>query len=126
MLSLHRVLMPVIAATVLTVSAIPELAQAADGEEAPSITLQYRSAHLDTTAGVANLYRRIRAAAQRVCSPLEGRPLQNQVLWKECVDHAVEGAVQAVHNEPLSAYHWRRGGGPKQPRIESPTSLAAR
>jgi UrcA family protein len=126
MLSLHRVIVPVLAAAVLTASSIPELAQAADADEALSYTLHYRSADLDTADGVADFYRRIRAAAERVCRPLEGRPLRNQVLWKDCFNLAVANAVQAVHNQPLSAYHWQRSGGFKQPRIELPTSLAAR
>ncbi|MGO9512840.1 MAG: UrcA family protein [Steroidobacteraceae bacterium] len=113
--------------TLLTVSFVPGLARATDNsEEARSVTLQYHITDLNTPEGVANLYRRIRGAAASVCSPLESRLLELKVLWNDCFSHAVANAVQAVHNQKLSAYHWQRIRGWKEPRDDGSSSLAAR
>jgi UrcA family protein len=87
--------------------------------------VRYQRADLDTSEGVAILYRRIRAAATIVCLPLESALLEHNVLRNECFNHSVADAVRAVHSETLSLYHWRRIRGWKQLPIESPTSLAA-
>jgi UrcA family protein len=112
---------------VLTVLLIPELAQATvNSEEARSVTLQYRTTDLNTPEGIAILYRRIRGAADSICSPLESPLLERKVLWNDCFSHAVSNAVQAVHNEKLTAYHWQRIRGWKPPRDDAPMSLAGR
>jgi UrcA family protein len=117
----------VAALAALTVSFFPEIARAGDySQDAPSVTLQYRNTDLDYPEGIASLYRRIRAAATNVCSPLESSMLERKILWNECFNNAVANAVNAVHNQALSAYHWQRIRGWKQPRIDEPTSLAAR
>jgi UrcA family protein len=121
-----RVPMVVMAAlSVLAVAFFPALAQANSGE-ARSITVQYHTTDLDTPEGVATLYRRIRAAAADVCSPFEGRLLEQKVVWNECFSHAVANAVHTVNNEALTAYHWQQIRGWKQPQIETPPSLAVR
>jgi UrcA family protein len=112
-------------AAMLAVALIPALSQAANGGgEARSVTVRYRAADLDTPAGVGILYRRIRGAAADVCSPFESPLLERERLRKDCFSHAVANAVHSVHNEALSAYHWQRIRGWKQPQIDSPISLA--
>jgi UrcA family protein len=108
---------------VLALAFMPKLAQA-NSWEARSITVQYHSTDLDTPEGVATLYRRIRGAAADVCSPFEGRMLEQKVVWNDCFSHAVANAVHTVNNEALTAYHWQRIRGWK-PMIDAPTSLAS-
>jgi UrcA family protein len=86
-------------------------------DEAPSETVRYHDLNLNSTEGVASLYRRIHAAALDVCEQAEGPQVVNRMFWREwneCVAHAVANAVQAVHNEKLSAYHWERIRGWKR------------
>jgi UrcA family protein len=113
------------AATILAMAFIPELSQAASTTgDAKSVGVQYHASDLDTPEGVSILYRRIRGAATEVCSPFDSRGLDRRLLWNDCFSHAVANAVHAVHNEALSAYHWQRIRGWKQPQIEAPISLA--
>ena len=88
--------------------------------------MRYQRTDLDTSEGVAILYRRIRAAATIVCQLLESALLERSALRNECFSHSVADAVRAVHSQPLSLYHWRRIRGWKQLPIESPTTLAGR
>ena len=114
-------------ATLLALALVPELSRAANNAgEARSVTLKYHTTDLDTPEGVATFYRRIRGAAADVCGPLESRELAREQIWKDCLSHAVANAVHSVHNEALSAYHWERIRGWKQPNTEAPMSLAAK
>jgi UrcA family protein len=116
----------VLAPATMTLLAVLHFTDAqAHDEEPKSVTLQYLNRDLDTVHGASTLYRRIRAAASTVCSPLESRTLERKVLWDRCFNDAVVNAVAAVHNETLSAYHWQYTRGAKQPRVEVPASLAA-
>ena len=94
-----------------------------------SVKVQYRDLNLETPQGVVSLYARIHAAADTVCESTEGPQLVNRVFWTEwnfCINHAVASAVQAVHNDNLSAYHWKQIRGPKHYWIDATTTLAAR
>lgn len=119
-----RVLAPAVVA-LLTMSLFANARAADDTEDARSITLQYLSRDLNTPQGVSILYRRIRAAATRVCVPFESRALDRKVLWDQCFNDAMANSVAAVHSETLSAYHGQYTRGWKQPRVEVPVSLAA-
>jgi UrcA family protein len=90
-----------------------------------SVTVKYHDLDLNTAADVHALYARIRAAAVTVCTlPGDEQP-GNGALPAErdkCVDHAVAGAVRAVRNDKLSAYHWRRINVWKHRFGEAPTA----
>jgi UrcA family protein len=123
--AITRLLAP--AVMILLMMSLFANAQAADdSQEARSVTLQYLSRDLDSPQGASILYRRIRAAATKVCSPLESRALERKVLWDQCFNHAVANAVAAVHNEALSAYHMQYTQRWKQPRVEIPALAASR
>jgi len=94
-------------------------------ESAPSVTVRYHDLNLNTPAGVAGLYGRIRGAAREVCHTLESRDFERKQYWDECFNHAVADAVKQVHNRTLSAYHWQRIRGWKAPRDPNPTTLAS-
>lgn len=90
--------------------------------EAPSVRVQYDDLNLNNPKGVASLYHRIRDAAAEVCKSAEGPQLVNRLFWHEwndCFDHAISNAVQTVHNENLSAYHWERIRGSKSRGVEA-------
>jgi UrcA family protein len=85
-----------------------------------SVTVQFHSGDLDTPQGVAGLYRRIRAAAQIVCGQPDDAILMDKVLWTQCVDQAVAGAVTRVHSDRLSAYQGYQVRGRKRLLLAAP------
>jgi UrcA family protein len=100
--------------------AIPALLFAESGmavtrvDEAPSVIVRYYDLNLNSPEGISSLYGRIHAAAVDVCKSVEGPQVVNRMFWSEwnkCVEQAVENAVNAVHNEKLSAYYWERNRG---------------
>ena len=99
---------------------------AVSGDSASSVTVRYHDLNLNSPEGIAALYGRIRGAANEVCRSLESRDLTLNSLWSECFNHAVAGAVNAVHNRTLSAYHWQRIRDWKHREIEMPTTVASR
>jgi UrcA family protein len=106
---------------------LTELSFAADYDEpAPSITVRFHDLNLNNPEGIASLYGRIRGAADQVCRSLESRDLMRKAQWQDCFSHAVADAVKAVHNAPLSAYHWQRIRGWKHHEMDTPTTVASR
>jgi UrcA family protein len=84
---------------------------AARVDEVPSKTVRHHDLNLNSPEGIASLYERIHAAALNVCKSAEGpwrQGLESWIEWDRCVNHAVANAVQSVHNDKLSAYHWQR------------------
>jgi UrcA family protein len=91
-----------------------------------SVTVRFRSGDLDTPQGVAGLYRRIRAAAESVCGQFDDALLPEKLLWNQCVDQAIAGAVARVHSEGLSAYRGHQIRGRRRLLLETAESLAVR
>ncbi len=103
-----------------------DLVSAAVVEEgAPYVTVRYHDLNLNSPAGIASLYGRIRGAAGEVCRALESRELERKSYWDECYNHAIADAVKRVHNRTLSAYHWQRVRGWKTPRDQDAMALAS-
>ncbi len=46
--------------------------------------------------------------------------------WNECFYHAIATAVQSVHNDKLSAYHWQRIRGWGYREADVPAAVASR
>jgi UrcA family protein len=117
---------------VLMLTAMPSLlltglaTAAVRGEAASSVTVRYHDLNLNSSEGIATLYGRIRGAANEVCRSLESRDLTLKSLWNECFNHAVAGAVNAVHNRTLSAYHLQRIRDWRHRDIVGPTTVASR
>jgi UrcA family protein len=100
---------------------------AATVEVPPSMTLRYGDLNLNSPEGVASLYKRIEHAATEVCKLAEGPQvvsLLHSPAWNRCYFHAISNAVQAVHNEKLSAYHWQRTRGWVDQEAETPATVA--
>jgi UrcA family protein len=124
MINFDRKVMHIVAVALLAALSIEPVNAAILPARATSITVRYHSGDLDTLPGVAGLYRRIRAAAESVC----GQPddLLERLIWEQCVDQAVAGAVASVHSGSLSAYRGHQIHGRKGPSLEAPEALAVR
>jgi UrcA family protein len=97
-----------------------EPAKAAILRAQASVTVRFHSSDLDTPQGVAGLYRRIRAAAETVCGEPDDALLLDKLLWNQCVDQAVAGAVTRVHSDSLSAYQEYQVRGRKRLLLAAP------
>jgi UrcA family protein len=97
-----KFLFPVVA---LTISGIA----AAGSSDVNSVVVRYGDLNLNSQAGVASLHKRIRNAAESVCSELHNRVLVLRDIYDECVSHAVTNGVTAVANPNLSNFHRRKG-----------------
>jgi UrcA family protein len=94
----------------------PAAAKGPRDDSPPSVKVPYGDLNLQAPQGVVTLYTRIQAAAKIVCRSTEGSQFVNRLFWSEwqsCINDAVEHAVQTVHNDNLSAYHWKEIRGPR-------------
>ena len=81
-----------------------------------AVTVRYADLKLDTPAGAAALYARIKGAARFVCGD-EGRTLFEQRIYAQCYTRSVAGAARTVNSPLLSTLV---EGGKTSP----PTALA--
>jgi UrcA family protein len=101
------------------------LPAAADGVlVSESIEVRYGDLDLDSAAGIAHLYARLKNAAEQVC----GTGYRPQALflayrWRTCVAAALEQGVTAVDRPALTAYHAAKAGAAS---ARSAAGLAAR
>jgi UrcA family protein len=95
-----------------SVSAIGVPVARADTSESdvPSKTVKFADLHLNTAAGTAQLYRRIRFAALDVCSPFDGADLEAKAHASACEAQAIDSAVSKVGNRNLTAYYVAHSG----------------
>lgn len=70
-----------------------------------SVVVRYGDLNLNSQAGLKTLHKRIRNAAQSVCSPLETKVLGLRADYDNCVEQAVEEGIAAVGNVSLSQIH---------------------
>jgi len=128
MLSLDRNVVQIVAVALIAALISPvEAARAAiRPARTTSLTVHFHSEDLDTPRGVALLYRRIRGAAEFVCGQFDGALLPEKLLWNQCVDRAIAGAVASVHSQRLTAYRGHRARGRKQLLLEATASPALR
>jgi UrcA family protein len=93
--------------------------------EVNQITVRFAELNLDTPAGAAVLYRRIRHAAERVCGERQ-QPGTGIVstFWRSCVAQSVARAVASVDRPALTAYH-RVHTAPSDHHKASTVALAA-
>jgi len=71
--------------------------------DAPSIAVKYDPATLDTYKGARQLYVRLETAAVEVCPSIDPHFVSHQV--QVCRQHAIESAVEKVHNPRLAAIY---------------------
>ncbi len=76
--------------------------------EVPQVHVKYGNLNINTPAGAAVLYQRIRLAATQVCGTPDQRDLARLETAKACTDKAIADAVAAVGNDTLmDVYHAR-------------------
>jgi UrcA family protein len=73
--------------------------------DVPSVVVRYSPQSLATDSGAADLYRRIKNAARRVCPDASNRDLRVMQLVEECRSQAIARAVQHIDNSRLAALH---------------------
>jgi UrcA family protein len=95
------------------------LPAAADTFDAPQATVKYGDLNISNPHGTAALYTRIKAAANNVCSTLDGPGLNAKVQRNGCVNKAILDAVTKVNNSALTALCNKKMG------IEAPTRLVS-
>ena len=77
--------------------------------KAEGVVVHFGDLNLNSEAGVASLHKRIRNAAESVCTSLETRILGLRGAYEDCVRQAVDSGVAAVGNANLSALHAVKG-----------------
>jgi UrcA family protein len=109
------------AAAAMSLTSLTQVAQASEvANDRPALTVRYSDLNLDTQAGAAALYQRIRHAAEQVCGKDDSRGLDGRVAVQMCVDNAVASSVSAVGNAQLTRqYTARAGKAPKQVFVAS-------
>jgi UrcA family protein len=73
-------------------------------------TVHYADLNLNTQAGAAVLYTRIRNAAEQVCGDVGARDLTEAAAAKACVDRAIFASVRSVDNPKLTSEYNTRVG----------------
>lgn len=102
---IHRTaLLALVAAAALGTGA----ANAADAVVTQSLSVNYGDLDLDTREGNATLYRRLRAAALRVCGEPDARSLREAGMARACYAKAMDDAVKQIDRAPLTALHSKR------------------
>ncbi len=84
------------------------IAAAASGE-VRSVVVRFGDLNLNSQAGVKSLHKRIRNAAESVCSELNTRVLGLRDDYEQCVDEAVSRGVAEVANPNLTNFHRSKG-----------------
>jgi UrcA family protein len=77
-----------------------------------SVVVRYGDLNLNSQAGVARLHKRIRNAAESVCSDLSTRILGLRDAYDLCVDEAVAKGIRDVANPNLTNFHVSKGKAP--------------
>ncbi len=70
--------------------------------DAQTVRVGYADLNLTTEAGAKVLYRRIHAAAVRVCGDADTRQLDMAAAAQACMDRAIVNSIRAVNNEQLT------------------------
>ena len=100
-------------------SGLAALPAAADSFEPLKVTVKFGDLDVSHPQGAAVLYRRIRAAAQSVCSPYDGSGLSAKMLRDACVNRAVADAVATVDKPALFAVYSEKMGKTMPARVAS-------
>jgi UrcA family protein len=112
--SKHIMLAAAVAAVCL--ASVTVGARAADtAADFPARTVHYADLNLETQAGAAILYKRIRNAAEQVCGDVDSQRLELAVRVKACVDGAIASSVRFVNNPKLTHEYNVRVGVEQKP-----------
>jgi UrcA family protein len=76
------------------------------GDDVRSETVKFPDLNLSTAAGVETLYRRIHAAASRVCA----QPAGEEAATRVCMTKAESEAIAKVNVPSLTAFYQKKSG----------------
>ena len=73
----------------------------------PSISVSYQDTAFATEEGTANVYRKLKMAARKVCGIAPGNSLNldQRTKAQECVEAALADAVQRINRPMLTSVH---------------------
>lgn len=77
---------------------------AAPPADVRSETVKFADLNISTPSGVAALFQRIHAAAERVCEPSAGENPFHTLSTRTCVEQAQARAVAQINRPQLTAY----------------------
>ena len=81
------------------------LSSGAAADETPTLKVFYGDLNLERPEGAAALYRRLRVAADTVCSPVDSTRPQWLQRFEDCMRKSIADAVAKVDNPVLTAYY---------------------
>jgi UrcA family protein len=88
-----------------------QLACAANSADTPlHVPVTYADLDLSTSVGITTLYRRLHAAAEKVCEPLDRAYLSLASRYRACVQKALSNSVRQVDKPMLTQYYAERSG----------------
>jgi UrcA family protein len=112
--------MPVLLATMGATGWTTVARAGAADYDVPKQVVNFADLNVNSLTGASTLYRRIEAAAERVCGgPLNGRELSIAVRFHSCKEQAIERAVNAVDSSVLTSLRLAKIG-----RAENRLSIA--
>jgi UrcA family protein len=94
-----------LAAGILAASVAGVSAAATSAADAPSVVVHYADLDLATRQGAQALYRRIAAAARKVCPNTDQRDLAAMAQNRDCREQAIAGAVRDVGTPLLASVY---------------------
>ena len=99
-----------------TLTSMPGVSMADDATRPPQVAVRFADLDLSQSAGVVQLYGRLKEAAEAVCDAYTdgsgGGPLPLQRKYKVCWQAALAAAVAKVNEPALSAVFASRQGMP--------------
>jgi UrcA family protein len=96
-----------------TAALIVGIAAGAHAGDVPQVHVNFADLNVNTPAGVAVLFQRIRGAATQVCTVPGMRDLEMLAVTRACAAHAVADAVAQVNNPLLTGlYEIKTGVAP--------------
>lgn len=96
---------------------VAQLARAAPPQDPPTAIVHFADLDLAHGRGITVLFRRLKAAAEMVCTSQNGRDLGSQTRYKMCWQNALGKAVTEVGQPALTAYY-RAKFAPGNARIQ--------
>lgn len=106
----YRTALSLLGSVIMTLGTFSMLQASAPWEPHRGELVRYHASDLDRPADVTRLYKRIHAAAEKVCAPHETGGLSASAYQRACVNQAVGDAVAKVNHPQLSALHSARIG----------------
>jgi len=91
----------------------------ADSSDVPQIIVKFGDLNISSPRGAAVLYGRIRAAAEKVCSPYDRSGLEFKMHLNACIDNAVLDAVTRAGSSALTAVYSAKTGKEVTTRLVS-------